>query len=105
MRRNGDEIGDGRIALLAVEDVTEPPQQRLRRRGVGVGGNPGAAALGEGADVVQAMHLIGMVMREQQGVHPLRARRRGLLAKFGRGVDHGGRPLLRSALPDPPDHH
>jgi hypothetical protein len=68
--------------LFAAEDVAEPLQQRGFGGGVGVTGNAGPLALGESADVVDAVGLVGVVVGHQQRVEAFGAGGGGLLAEL-----------------------
>ncbi len=81
--RQGAQVGDAGIAPLPLEHIAEPPQHRGRGGRVGIGGDAGALADEERADIVDAVGLVRMVVGQQHGVQPLHPGFGGLHAQIG----------------------
>src|ERR1700675_2714451 len=71
---------------LVVKDVREGTPDNLKRFFVAVNREGGSLPNIERADVVKAQYMVGMAVREQNGVKPVEARAERLLAKVRGGV-------------------
>ncbi len=87
VERMGVQLGDGRILFLAVEDIAE----RSMYGGHGalgcVDGNARTLPEIEGAHIVQAHDVVGMRVREQDGIHAVDPGAQRLRAQIRRDVD------------------
>src|SRR2546426_5797457 len=84
------ELGLARTGLdthRGIEDVGKPRRELAERRGWAVRGDRGAVLHGDRAQIVDAVHVIGVGVREQHRVDPGDTRRHELQAQLGRGVD------------------
>ncbi len=88
--RQRQRVADRRIGALPLEHIAEPSHQPLVGIGVHVAGRAPALADPEGAQVVDAVGLVGVVVGVEHRVHAADAGRGGLLAELRRGVDHHG---------------
>ncbi len=78
-----------------VEDVGEALRESGHRVGRPVHPDRNIAAVGEGADIVYPVDVIGVIVREQNGVHLADARGNELEAQLGRSVNEYGRAPIR----------
>ncbi len=102
MRRDRPPLADRRIAAFALEDVAEPAHHRGVGRHIHVAGDLRPLADEEGPHVVDAMHLVGVVVGQEDAVQPPGARLRRLQPQVRRGVDDRRR-LPLGPLPLFPD--
>jgi len=82
-----------------MEDVFEALQQAIVRRLVHIGRDADALVQEEGAQVVYAVRLVGMVVREQRRVHAPDAGGRRLKTEIRGGVDDDRSLVGPTALP------
>ena len=75
------------------EDVAEDAAHAAHRRAAGVHGDGGALQRVEAAEVVEAQHVVGVAVREHDGVDAGDAARQRLLAEVGRDVDLQAEPF------------
>ena len=84
-------------AWRSFEDIAEAPFQRDRRRLVHQGVEARPARDHERANIIDAMGVVGMRMREDDGVEPAHLGVEELLAQIRRGVDENGHRSLALA--------
>jgi hypothetical protein len=89
VRRDQARLGYGRIAAFGIENIGETPLQIRAGRLVHIGRDARALLEEEGADVVDAVGLVGVVVGEEHRVQPATPfGHQRLAAEIRRGVDH-----------------
>ena len=78
-----------------VEDVCEAVHQSRDRIGWPVHVDRNVALIRQRANIVDAMDVVRVVVREENRVHSARAGRDELESKLGRGIDEDVRPSIR----------
>ncbi len=98
---NFTRIEDRRIvaALRPLEDVAEAPRHRRQRLMIGMHVDALAHCQHQGAQIVDAVQLVGMFMGDEDAVQMGGARSDQLLAHVRRGVDQHRGLALRRAPP------
>jgi len=82
-------------ANRVVEDVRESVYQSRHRIGRSVHVDWNIALVGQRANVVNAMHVVRVIVCEENDVHSARARRDELKSKLGRSIDEDMRASIR----------
>ena len=86
------------IAVLSFEYVIEPATQIVAGLAAGIAWQRVAAIVAHDAQIIDAVAVIGMVMRPEDRIHLADPVRQQLRAQVGRGVDQD--PLSRLVLDD-----
>ena len=86
-------IGNWRVfaAFGRLEAIAEPRAQRLRRRLIGVKVQPAAFAHEQRPEIVDAVGVVGVFMRDEHGIEPADVGVEQLFAQIRRRIDqHAG---------------
>ncbi|MNT29051.1 hypothetical protein D3C72_1647760 [compost metagenome] len=97
VRRNPLRLKNGRIAVMAFENIVEPPRQGVVRGRVHPRLNPSPRMNGENSQIVDTVGLIRMVVGIENGVDMGDPRHQGLLSQVRRGVDQDAGGSVRTA--------
>jgi hypothetical protein len=85
----------GKRTNRVVEDVCEAVHQSCDRIGRSIHVDRNVPLVGQRANVVNAMDVVRVIVREENGVHSARASRDELKSKLGRSIDEDVRTSIR----------
>ena len=92
----------GGIAPSSLEAVSEAPAQAVECLGAGESGQRRAGMDEQRPQIIDAVAMIGMIVRPEDGIEGVQAGVEELLAKIGAGVDQDGRVVVNDRDRGPP---